>query len=98
MTRSSSRWIGHRNDVSALAPLYRGGIVVDTIEIAARWSALPSCTTRASSLLRPSTAPWWRPPTSSHAYIDGACLYFTFAGRMPEGRWTRRIHGAGGSG
>jgi alkyldihydroxyacetonephosphate synthase len=20
----------------------------------------------------------------SHAYVDGACLYFTFAGRMPE--------------
>jgi alkyldihydroxyacetonephosphate synthase len=34
------RWMSHRNDVSALAPLYRAGIVVDTIEISARWAAL----------------------------------------------------------
>ena len=27
------RWLGHRNDVSALAPLWRGGIVVDTAEV-----------------------------------------------------------------
>ena len=42
------RWMAHRNDVSALAPLYRAGIVVDTIEIAARWSALPALYERAS--------------------------------------------------
>jgi hypothetical protein len=35
------RWLEHRNDVSALAPLWRSGIVVDTVEVAARWSALP---------------------------------------------------------
>ena len=34
------RWLSHRNDVSALAPLWRGGIVVDTVEVAGRWSAL----------------------------------------------------------
>ena len=28
------RWLGHRNDVSALAPLWRAGIVVDTVEVA----------------------------------------------------------------
>ena len=28
------RWVSHRNDVSALAPLYRAGVVVDTVEIA----------------------------------------------------------------
>ena len=27
------RWLGHRNDVSALAPLWRAGIVVDTVEV-----------------------------------------------------------------
>jgi alkyldihydroxyacetonephosphate synthase len=35
------RWLGHRNDVSALAPLWRAGVVVDTVEISARWAALP---------------------------------------------------------
>src|SRR6202046_4771083 len=36
------RWLDHRNDVSALAPLWRGGIVVDTAEISGPWSALPA--------------------------------------------------------
>ena len=35
------RWLGHRNDVSALAPLWRGGIVVDTAEVSGPWAALP---------------------------------------------------------
>ena len=36
------RWLAHRNDVSALAPLWRGGIVVDTVEVAGRWAVLPA--------------------------------------------------------
>ena len=35
------RWLGHRNDVSALAPLWRAGIVVDTAEVSGPWAALP---------------------------------------------------------
>ena len=35
------RWLEHRNDVSALAPLWRGGIVVDTVEVSGPWAALP---------------------------------------------------------
>ena len=35
------RWLEHRNDVSALAPLWRGGIVVDTAEVSGPWAALP---------------------------------------------------------
>ncbi len=78
------RWMSHRNDVSALAPLYRAGVVVDTIEMAARWSALPAiydaCVTALQSL--PGTVA--ASAHQSHAYIDGACLYFTFAGRAPD--------------
>ena len=40
-----------RNDVSALVPLWRSGIVVDTAEVAARWAALP-LTTPCSSARR----------------------------------------------
>ena len=36
------RWLGHRNDVSALAPLWRAGVVVDTAEISGAWAALPA--------------------------------------------------------
>src|SRR2546423_6295513 len=34
------RWLAHRNDVSQLQAIIRGGITGDTIEIAPRWSAL----------------------------------------------------------
>jgi alkyldihydroxyacetonephosphate synthase len=78
------RWVQHRNDVSALAPLYRAGIVVDTIEIAAPWSALPSIYDTCVSALLGIDGTLAASAHQSHAYVDGACLYFTFAGRMPE--------------
>jgi alkyldihydroxyacetonephosphate synthase len=76
--------VGHRNDVSALAPLYRAGIVVDTIEIAARWSTLPLLYDACVSALLDIEGTLAASAHQSHAYVDGACLYFTFAGRMPE--------------
>jgi alkyldihydroxyacetonephosphate synthase len=79
-----ARWVGHRNDVSALAPLYRAGIVVDTIEIAARWSTLPLLYDACVSALLALEGTLAASAHQSHAYVDGACLYFTFAGRMPE--------------
>ena len=77
------RWMGHRNDVSALAPLYRAGIVVDTIEIAARWAVLPALYERCVADLTAIGGTLAASAHQSHAYGDGACLYFTFAGRMP---------------
>jgi len=77
------RWVAHRNDVSALAPLYRAGIVVDTIEIAARWSTLPMLYDACVSALLELEGTLAASAHQSHAYVDGACLYFTFAGRMP---------------
>jgi alkyldihydroxyacetonephosphate synthase len=78
------RWLSHRNDVSALAPLYRAGVVVDTIEIAARWSTLPLLYDACVSALLELDGTLAASAHQSHAYVDGACLYFTFAGRMPE--------------
>jgi len=79
-----ARWVAHRNDVSALAPLYRAGIVVDTIEIAARWSTLPALYDSCVSALLEIDGTLAASAHQSHAYVDGACLYFTFAGRGPE--------------
>jgi alkyldihydroxyacetonephosphate synthase len=77
------RWLDHRNDVSALAPLYRAGIVVDTVEISARWSALEGIYRDCVSALGTIPGTLAASAHESHAYTDGACLYFTFAGRMP---------------
>jgi len=77
-------WLERRNDVSALAPLWERGYVVDTIEVAGPWSALAALTTSVTDAL--SSMPGMIATTvhQSHAYDDGACLYFTFAG-APEG-------------
>ena len=77
------RWLGHRNDVSALAPLWRSGIVVDTVEISARWTALPGLYRAVLDALAGVEGTLAASSHQSHAYTDGACLYFTFAGRPP---------------
>jgi alkyldihydroxyacetonephosphate synthase len=77
------RWLQHRNDTSALQALTKKGFVVDTLEIAAPWSALAGIfdAVRAAMLAVPHA----RAATChlSHSYLDGACLYFTFAATPP---------------
>lgn len=77
------KWMHHRNDTSALQALSRKGFVVDTMEIAAPWAALPRIfdDVRAAMLAVPHA----RTATChlSHSYLDGACLYFTFAATPP---------------
>jgi len=79
------RWLEHRNDVSALPALVSRGIVLDTIEVAARWSVLPRLYLDALAAL--DTVPGMLAASAhqSHAYPDGACLYFTWAVRLPDG-------------
>jgi alkyldihydroxyacetonephosphate synthase len=80
-------WLEHRNDVSALAPLWEHGIVVDTIEVAGDWAILATLRARVSEALRALEPTLVVSVHQSHAYRDGACLYFSFAGR-PDGDTT----------
>ena len=77
------RWLEHRNDVSALEQLIAAGFVVDTMEIAARWSALPEIARTTIAAIDAVETTRSVSVHQSHAYPDGACLYFTFGGR-PE--------------
>jgi len=88
------RWLGHRNDVSALAPLWRAGIVVDTAEVSGPWAALPALFDDVVSALKGIDGTLAASAHQSHAYTDGACLYFTFGGRGPEGdaSWRERYY------
>jgi alkyldihydroxyacetonephosphate synthase len=79
------RWMSHRNDVSALEQVIRQGIIVDTCEIAARWSALPVIYSGALAAVKAVEGAWVVTAHQSHAYTDGACLYFTFAGQREDG-------------
>ncbi len=80
-----ARWLQHRNDVSALAAAINHDIVVDTCEVAARWSALPALYGEAIAALQAVPGTWVASAHQSHAYTDGACLYFTFAGQREGG-------------
>lgn len=77
------RWMHHRNDTTALQALTRKGFVVDTMEIAAPWSRLPAIFNDVPAAML--AVPHARAATChlSHSYLDGACLYFTFAATPP---------------
>ncbi len=77
------RWLAHRNEVPSLDGLAAAGIVADTVEVAAPWAALPGIYDRALDALRAIDATLAASAHQSHAYPDGACLYFTFAGQPP---------------
>jgi alkyldihydroxyacetonephosphate synthase len=102
------QWMGHRNDVSALEGLTRKGFVVDTMEVSGPWSALPRIYAEGVAALLGVEGMLVASAHQSHSYLDGACLYFTFAGRPPEDErerlyvaaWdaaTRAVLAAGGS-
>jgi alkyldihydroxyacetonephosphate synthase len=76
-------WLEHRNDVGALAPLWERGYVVDTIEVAGSWASLPPMRRAVVEALERMPGITVASVHQSHAYLDGACLYFTFAAR-PE--------------
>jgi alkyldihydroxyacetonephosphate synthase len=84
-----ARWLDHRNDVSALASVTRAGIVVDTIEISGPWASLPAIYAEAIAGLESLDGCLAATAHESHAYLDGACLYFTFAGRKASSGGTR---------
>ena len=83
--RARRAWMEHRNDVSALEALISRGFVVDTMEVAALVArAARRSTTRTTEAIRGVEHTMVASAHQSHSYPDGACLYFTFAGRPPE--------------
>jgi alkyldihydroxyacetonephosphate synthase len=102
------RWLEHRNDVAALEKNINRGFVVDTMEVTGRWGDLDAIYTSTLEAIRAVDGTLVASAHQSHAYTDGACLYFTFAG-APEAddkddyyraAWdagTRAVLAAGGS-
>jgi alkyldihydroxyacetonephosphate synthase len=80
------QWLEHRNEVSALEAAIRQDIVVDTTEIAARWSALPTIYEEGRAALKAVPGMWVASAHQSHSYSDGACIYFTWAGQPVDGQ------------
>src|SRR5439155_11480814 len=76
-------WLEHRNDTSALETYITAGYVVDTMEVASGWSALEGIYTDVCAAMASVEHTLVASAHVSHAYSDGACLYFTFAGQPP---------------
>lgn len=75
-------WMEHRNDVAALEALIGKGFVVDTMEVAGPWSALPAIFDAARGAIAAVDGTLAVSAHQSHSYQTGACLYFTFAGKV----------------
>jgi alkyldihydroxyacetonephosphate synthase len=82
--RLVGRWVEHRNDVSALGLALGAGLVVDTVEVAASWRALPGLYDQVVAAIGAVPGTLAASGHCSHAYLDGGCLYFTFAGGPGE--------------
>jgi alkyldihydroxyacetonephosphate synthase len=78
-----AEWIEHRNDTTALQALTKRGYVVDTMEIAAPWSALTRVYDETTKAILAVPNALVATCHLSHSYLDGACLYFSFAAQPP---------------
>ena len=76
-----NHWLEHCNEVPSLEDLSRARIVADTIEVAASWASLPGLYKSAVESVMAINGTLLVSAHQSHSYTDGACLYFTFAGR-----------------
>jgi alkyldihydroxyacetonephosphate synthase len=78
------QWMGHRNDVSALEALIGRGLVIDTMEITGPWSRLEAIYQSTIAAIGAVDGVLAVSAHQSHAYTDGACLYFTFGARPTD--------------
>lgn len=78
------KWLTHRDEVSALGELISQGYVVDTMEVAGTWLALEAIHADVTRAIAEIDGTLIVSAHQSHAYVNGACLYFTFVGK-PDG-------------
>jgi alkyldihydroxyacetonephosphate synthase len=74
----AQKWLKHRYSVSyRQAPVFAAGLFSDTMEVAAPWSKLGAL---YDGVRRALGAHVFVMAHLSHAYPDGCCIYFSFAG------------------
>ncbi len=83
----AQRWFKHRYSISyRQSPVLASGLFLDTMEVAATWSDLPRLFDNVRHALGKEA---FVMAHLSHAYPDGCCIYFSFAGRgIQEGSET----------
>jgi alkyldihydroxyacetonephosphate synthase len=86
-------WLKHRFDLSAerlTTLLQPAGAYLDTIELAAPWTVLPQLHSRVKSAIGVGGLALCH---FSHAYEQGCCAYFTFAGSGDTEQEARAAYG-----
>jgi alkyldihydroxyacetonephosphate synthase len=79
----AQKWLQHRYSVSyRQAPVFASGAFADTIEVAATWTQLPALYEGVRKALGEHV---FVMAHFSHAYPDGCCIYFSFAGSAAPG-------------
>ena len=78
-------WRARRYEAPSFAELVASGLFFDTIEVAARWSALPGLYARVVRDVGAVPGVFAVSAHASHVYPSGASLYFTFGGRAAGG-------------
>ncbi len=87
----AERWLEHRYAVSyRQAPVFAHGAFVDTMEVAASWSGLGKLYDGVRRALGEHV---FVMAHFSHAYPDGCCIYFSFAGSGADGAAGRSRQG-----
>jgi alkyldihydroxyacetonephosphate synthase len=82
-------WLEHRFEIADVHDLAtRKGVVFDTIEVAANWDRINSVYEAAIAALSAVPGIVAASAHSSHSYMQGTCLYFTFGVKKP--RWIRK--------
>jgi alkyldihydroxyacetonephosphate synthase len=75
---AARRWLQHRYSVSyRQAPIFASGAFVDTMEVAASWANLGAL---YDGVRKAMGSHVFVMAHFSHAYPDGCCIYFSFAG------------------
>ncbi len=77
-------WMQERNNVSSLGALLAKGWVVDTMEVSGPWSILAGLHHDLVESLQAVEGMRSASVHLSHSYLDGACLYLTFAARPSQ--------------
>jgi alkyldihydroxyacetonephosphate synthase len=85
-------WLAHRYAVSyRMSPMFRDGVFVDTMEVAATWERLLDLYHSVREAISRHAVVMAH---FSHAYPEGCSIYFTFAGHGDDARASERIYDA----
>lgn len=85
----SEIWMGKRNHVPTWSTFFERGLVVDTIEVSAKWSQINDVYRSAIAALQAVDGVLVASAHSSHVYRSGINLYFTFVARTEADQMER---------